>query len=221
VGQSTSGIGLAGSSSTGKAVEGSSGHLGVVGVSGGTDAADYGIYGVVNSTGSGSAVYGDASGSFVAWAGNFNGDVTGRDFYGNTFNPSDARLKKDIANASYGLDEVMKLRPVTYAWNEPEKHGNGRQVGLIAQEVQQVIPELVKSRGPDAMLALNYAGLVPVLVKAVQEQQAIIREQGREIAALQVGRKGSASLPSGGTGVALAFGLLPLGLFVGRRLRRR
>ncbi|HSS40090.1 MAG TPA: tail fiber domain-containing protein, partial [Polyangia bacterium] len=81
----------------------------------------------------------------------------------------------------------LALRPVTYQWKDPAKHGEGLQVGLIAQEVQKLIPELVKSRGRDAELVLNYNGLIPVLVKAVQEQQA-------EIDALRAERK--ASCPS-------------------------
>jgi hypothetical protein len=206
----------------GTGVHGESLQIGVSGNEQGTDGTDYGVMGTANASGAGSAIYGDAGGSLAAWAGNFNGDVAGRDFFGNSFNPSDARLKKDVSNAPYGLKEIIKLRPVTYSWKDPQKHGNGRQIGFIAQEVRSIIPEVVKSRTPNADLAMNYTGLVPVLVKAVQEQQAIIQEQGRQIAALQSERKSSVSLRSSdGIGVALAFGLLPMGLIVRRRLRRR
>ncbi len=224
LGSSTGGLGVYGSNSSTSypAVGGNGPYVGVWGVESGTSSNNYGVWGQSNSSGSGSAIYGDAAGSLSSWAGNFNGDVNGRDFYGNSFNPSDARLKKDVANAPYGLKEVMKLRPVTYAWKDPQKHGNGRQVGFIAQEVRSIVPEVVKARTPNADLAMSYTGLVPVLVKAVQEQQAIIEEQGRQIAALQSARRSSLSLRSpDGVGIALAFGLLPVGLFVGRRLRRR
>jgi hypothetical protein len=82
-----------------------------------------GLLGTVDASSSGNAIYGDAGGSFTAWAGNFNGDVAGRDFFGNSFNPSDARLKRDIKDAPYGLKDVLRLRPVTYQWKDPARHG--------------------------------------------------------------------------------------------------
>jgi Chaperone of endosialidase len=182
----------------------------------GTTVSGTGVKGTANASSSGSAVLGDAGGSFTAWAGNFNGDVAGRDFFGNSFNPSDVRLKENIKDATYGLKDVLSLRPVTYQWKDPTKHGEGVQVGLIAQEVQKLIPELVKGRGRDNELALNYNGLIPVLIKAVQEQQA-------EINALHAERKAStlSSRGSLGVGAVVAFGFLPFGVVAMRRLRRR
>ena len=100
-----------------------------------------------------------------------------------TINTSDARLKKDVADLRYGLREVLKLRPVTYQWKD---RPDGRQhLGLIAQEVQKVLPEaVVAPSDPDSPLGMSYAELVPVLVRAIQEQQRSLAEQQDSIAAL-------------------------------------
>lgn len=99
-----------------------------------------------------------------------------------TIQTSDARLKDNIKTISYGLDEVMKLRPVTYTWkNDP---AYGQKLGLIAQEVQPFIGEAVKT-GEDGSMGIFYSDLIPVLVKALQEQQAEIKERVAQKEALQ------------------------------------
>jgi hypothetical protein len=99
-----------------------------------------------------------------------------------TIQTSDATLKQDIADLSYGIDEVMRLRPVTFRWIG-EAEGKTR-VGLLAQEVRAVVPEVVNESdgGP---LGLNYAELVPVLIKSLQDQQARIEQLSEIIRALQ------------------------------------
>ncbi len=79
------------------------------------------------------------------------------------------------------MREVLRLRPVSYRWKDPAFGAAG--LGLIAQEVEPVVPELV-ARGQDeaGLLSLNYTGLIPVLIKAVQEQQA---QKDAEIADLR------------------------------------
>ncbi|HWO02191.1 MAG TPA: tail fiber domain-containing protein, partial [Blastocatellia bacterium] len=81
---------------------------------------------------------------------------------------------------SYGLREVLLLKPVSWAWKE--KSDEALNLGLIAQEVEPLIPELV-STGTDAeqTKGLNYIGLIPVLVKGVQEQQTQIEGQQKRI----------------------------------------
>ena len=66
-----------------------------------------------------------------------------------------------------GMDSLLKLRPVTFNWNQ-EAPGTPTHTGFIAQEVQSVFPDLI-SQGPDGYFTMNYAGLTPYLVKAVQE----------------------------------------------------
>jgi uncharacterized coiled-coil protein SlyX len=93
-------------------------------------------------------------------------------------------LKENIHNLSYGLSDIMKLRPVSYTWkSSPDE---GVKLGLIAQEVRPVISEIVKE-GDDAdkTLALSYTELIPVLIKAVQEQQQLIENLNKQVAAAQ------------------------------------
>jgi hypothetical protein len=98
---------------------------------------------------------------------------------------SDSRIKKNIVNSNYGLATVLKLRPVEY-----NLISNGlRQVGFIAQEVQKLVPEVVTGKEGDLskgeILGITYSNLVPVLTKAIQEQQKQIEEQNVKIAAQQ------------------------------------
>ncbi|MGL5892539.1 MAG: tail fiber domain-containing protein, partial [Bacteroidia bacterium] len=99
-------------------------------------------------------------------------------------NTSDQRQKSNIKDLKYGLNEVMKLRPVTFTWlDRPE---DGAKIGLIAQEVQPVISEVVKT-GDDSMQTLGvfYSDIIPVLINAIQEQQQQIEVLKKQITADQ------------------------------------
>jgi hypothetical protein len=86
---------------------------------------------------------------------------------------SDQRLKTDIQPISYGLETVNAFRPVSFEWNEPGKYGTGRSIGMIAQEVAQLVPEAVSAgTDEDKTLSLDYQKIVPVLAKAIQELSA-------------------------------------------------
>ena len=87
---------------------------------------------------------------------------------------SDIRFKKEVKTLSYGLREVLRMRPVSYFWKDDSD--SRRHVGLIAQEIQQVIPEVVHDSDPDH-LGMNYAELVPVLVNAIQELSDKVEKQ--------------------------------------------
>lgn len=80
--------------------------------------------------------------------------------------PSDARLKTNVESIAYGLNTVNAFRPVSYEWIDKEKYGIGRSIGLIAQDVRQLVPEAVSG---GETLSLDYPKLVPVLAKAIQE----------------------------------------------------
>lgn len=93
------------------------------------------------------------------------GDITSPNFY----SVSDERLKDNIVDSPYGLTEVMQLRSVAYDMD-------GRhEVGLLAQNVEQHMPEFV-STDTDGTKKLDYAKIVSVLVKTVQQQQEQIEE---------------------------------------------
>ena len=87
-------------------------------------------------------------------------------------NPSDRRLKQDIQPLGSVSEMLKGLNPVSYAWRRPQEEGyeSGRQIGLIAQEVEEVIPQVV-SEFEDGFKGVNYLELVPVLIGALKEQQ--------------------------------------------------
>jgi len=96
-------------------------------------------------------------------------------------NPSDLNLKENVVEVSYGLSEVKQLRPVEFDWiaDEADKH----ELGFIAQEVQLIIPDLVntyeriideETGETEIGYGLESTQFIPVLVKAIQEQQSQI-----------------------------------------------
>lgn len=95
---------------------------------------------------------------------------------------SDERLKTDIVDIQYGLDAVLALSPKQYKYKTSEKVA----LGLIAQEAIKVIPEIVDvPNDPELMMGIEYNGVIPVLVKAIQEQQTMIKALEAKIAALE------------------------------------
>ena len=92
-------------------------------------------------------------------------------------NISDARFKTNVRPLGSALASVLALRGVRYDWNAlGVRHGGtagAPQVGLLAQEVEKIYPELV-STDADGYKAVNYAQLTPVLIEALKEQQAQI-----------------------------------------------
>lgn len=104
---------------------------------------------------------------------------------GDIVNDSDRRLKKDIEALAYGLKEILQLQPKAYNWkNRTQDH---KSLGLIAQDVQLLIKEIVTEQD-DAkkILGISYTELIPVLINAIQEQQAIIDKQNLKINGLTI-----------------------------------
>jgi len=87
---------------------------------------------------------------------------------------SDIRLKNNIAPLRNSLNTVLALNGVSFDWRVDEFPSMGfpktRQVGLIAQEVEKVLPELV-NEGPDGYKSVDYSKLTPLLIEAIKEQQ--------------------------------------------------
>jgi trimeric autotransporter adhesin len=92
-------------------------------------------------------------------------------------NASDLRLKKNIMPLSNALQNVLKMRGVTFDWRHdefPNKPLSKRHdIGVIAQEIKEIYPEVVVT-DPDGYLAVGYPSLVPVLIEAIKEQQQMI-----------------------------------------------
>lgn len=102
----------------------------------------------------------------------------------NVINPSDIRFKKNIQNLNYGMEDIMKIRPVSYQLKE----GNDSRLylGFIAQEIEKIIPELVSNtQDSNGYKAVDYIKLIPVLVKGLQDQEEKIKDQQKQIEALK------------------------------------
>jgi hypothetical protein len=100
---------------------------------------------------------------------------------------SDARLKTNIKNISYGLEDLLKIRPVNFDWKDGS---DTNRVGFIAQELKPIISQAVtdtKNIAEDETpyMAVTESNLIPVMVKAIQELKAIIDTQATRITALE------------------------------------
>ncbi|MCA8829703.1 tail fiber domain-containing protein [Hymenobacter pini] len=108
---------------------------------------------------------------------NYKLDVNGQVRANNVAVTSDQRFKTNVQPLRSALASVLALRGVRYEWNAlGVRHGGmagAKQVGLLAQEVEKIYPELV-STDAEGYKAVNYAQLTPVLIEALKEQQAQI-----------------------------------------------
>lgn len=158
-------------------------------------------YGVVSDARGGAYVYGlysaASGGTAYTAAGHFVGDI----YANGVLLTSDRKFKRDIAPAENSLEQLLKLKPNTYQFKKEEYKRmhlpKGMQTGLIADEVKQVFPELVQKAvlppeydkedrnkviSPEVEYeAVNYIGLIPVLIGAVQDQQQTIAKQQQQI----------------------------------------
>lgn len=96
---------------------------------------------------------------------------------------SDKKLKKKVKTIKDALEDVTKLRGVTFNWKDP-KQGTGSEYGLVAQEVQKVFPDLVTKTGK-GYLSVRYSSMVAILVQAMKEQQSQIEKLEKEMAKLK------------------------------------
>jgi hypothetical protein len=182
-----------------------------------------GVYVVKSSTTSYDAcVWGNSTGSAMGIEGNSN---TGIGIYGTTNNtgnyagyfagsvystgnfvPSDATLKKNIKDVDKAIGIIGQLHPKTYQYKDDGNYKlmhlpPGDRYGLIAEDVEKVLPNLVKQTkfetgsdssamhgAPSATInfkAINYTELIPVLVKGMQEQQSVINQLQQQVNELQ------------------------------------
>ena len=206
---------LAGESTSQQAVRGinnRTGNSAAYGVYGNIGAAPtgskYAVYGVALFTSTGGSKYGvygsSDAGDPNSWGVYANGDLW---YTGTLMAPSDIRLKKNMQNLSPVLNKVMLLETKTYEFDR-EKYGfanlaDEEQIGFIAQNVETLFPALVSSNthsfvtndgveGVEStteelnILGINSIGMIPVLTKAIQEQQELIETQRKEINELKI-----------------------------------
>mgnify|MGYP000461611663 CR=1 FL=1 len=101
-----------------------------------------------------------------------SGDIIANSIAGS----SDIRFKKNIQTVEHALDKIKALRGVYFNWNKeafPDKNfGNQNELGFIAQEVEQVVPEIVtRDNTKEEYRSVKYDKLVALLVEAIKEQQ--------------------------------------------------
>ncbi len=103
---------------------------------------------------------------------------------------SDARLKSNVEPLTDVLPRLESIRGVSFDWNERYEalgvHAEGREIGVIAQDVRDVFPELISVWGGDNdYLAVNYGSFSPILIQAVHELQSEITELEKRLQALE------------------------------------
>lgn len=109
------------------------------------------------------------------------------DFFCTAVNPSSRRFKENVASMTDGLDLAMKLRPVTFDWNEEHSKRRGfvHDFGFIAEEVQELLPHVVAKDEEGNVAGVDYARLSSIAIAAVQTQQASLDALRRENEALK------------------------------------
>jgi len=91
------------------------------------------------------------------------------------YSSSDYRLKDNVKEIDNALDKVSQIRGVEFDWNEKQSVYEGHDIGVIAQEVEKVAPEIVVTRD-DGYKAVNYQKLTALLIEAVKELKEEIKE---------------------------------------------
>jgi hypothetical protein len=203
-------------------VSGSAGGYGVVGSN---TNEGVGVLGKIPTAGVGFAIWGENNANIPnAAAGWFHGnvyvtgnlEVQGQPYCNGTtcgwMNYSDIKLKKNVQPLTGALERLLKLRGVTYEWKEPENHGNetGPQTGFIAQEVEQVMPNVV---GTDlkGLKTITLRGMDSLLVESIRTLKAendglrsLVEAQDERLRALEANRR---PLISGLTAEGTLFGI--------------
>ena len=94
-------------------------------------------------------------------------------------NASDRNLKTNIEDITFGLNEILQLKPVSYNFKKiPDKR---KQLGFIAQELMEHIPTIVEFDEGNDGYCVSYTEIIPILTKAIQEQNVEIQELKTEI----------------------------------------
>lgn len=171
------------------------GVTGLGGPSSGSATTSYGVKGHAQNSTTGYGVYGSASGCTTGYGLYCSGNGA---YTGTWADVSDEKFKKNISDYNNALENIMKLRPVTYEMKTEEypfmNFEKGTQIGFIAQEMESIFPSLVVpgahpgENENDPFIeykGINYIGLTPILVKALQEQQIKIDDLKSKYESLQ------------------------------------
>ena len=96
---------------------------------------------------------------------------------------SSIELKKDVYPINYGLNQILQINPINFNWIDENKFGNENENGFIAEDVMSVIPNVVAADAHG--LFMDYTKLIPILTKAIQEQQVLIKALEQRIINLE------------------------------------
>lgn len=146
----------------------------------------------------------------TGWTYGYALNVGGTVFSSGYLQGSDSKLKENVSPIESSLKKVMKLAGVSYTWKQEsddakkdgtdprrkggdekktsslrknKKYPEGRHYGVIAQEIEKVLPEVV-TEGPDGTKAVAYTEIIPVLIEAIKEQQKEIEELKKKVEGL-------------------------------------
>ncbi|MDY2588347.1 tail fiber domain-containing protein [Winogradskyella aquimaris] len=183
----------------GYGVFGVAGYMGVRGqVTASGSGSYYGTYGgsFGSNTGTNYGIFGFASGGATNYAVYASGDLA---YTGALINASDRKLKTNIETVNNALESIAQLNPTSYnikqEYIKKMNMSSAPQIGFIAQELQEVFPNLVSTNIQPGKtkedpiieyLGVNYIGLIPILTAGIKEQQEIIEQQNETIEAQQL-----------------------------------
>jgi hypothetical protein len=146
------------------------------------ESGSYKLY-IESSSSTTPLIYGDFQSNYVVINGNDTDRPAGYEFFvdgqaggiGAWYNASDISLKENIHTIPNALERVQELRGVNYEWIDKDNGEEGLQMGFIAQEAIDVIPEVVN--GDTEIYSMQYAPITALLVEAMKEQQKMIEKQ--------------------------------------------
>lgn len=100
---------------------------------------------------------------------------------------SSARFKEGVAPLAAGIDELLRLEPVSYVWNDraPDEVRGKRDLGFLAEDVAKVLPDAVACDADGHAAGIDYSRVTVLAVRAIQQQQARLESQRAEIEALR------------------------------------
>ena len=130
------------------------------------------LWRVFQGTGSGIITFDATSGSLRV-----SGDIV-------AFSSSDSKYKDNLTPISDALNKTMSLTGYEFDWNNKQTVHSGHDVGVVAQEVEQVLPEIVETREDDSK-AVRYEKMIPLLIESIKEQQSQIDTLKAEIEQLK------------------------------------
>lgn len=96
------------------------------------------------------------------------------------FSTSDKRLKENIVRLTNCLEKILKIDGVGFEWNENQDVYKGKDIGLIAQQIQKILPSAVK-RGVGGYLTVDYKKIIPLLIGAIQQQGEMIDQLSEDV----------------------------------------